>query len=77
MSCVLALLCVDFWIRMEFYKPRYDYDEVPVEDIRLNKFPMVSQSEPKIQISTQTHNPKPHNVKYRQDSYKALEENTD
>lgn len=26
--------------KMQYFIPRYDYDEVPVEDIRLNKFPM-------------------------------------
>lgn len=26
---------------MKFYKKRYDYDEIPVEDIRLGKYPIV------------------------------------
>ena len=35
--------------KMQYFVPRYDYDQVPVEDIRLNKFPMDQRVSSKIQ----------------------------
>lgn len=34
--------------KMQYFIPRYDYDQVPVEDIRLNKFPMDERVSSKI-----------------------------
>ena len=35
--------------KIRYFVPRYDYEQVPVEDIRLNKFPMDQRVSSKIQ----------------------------